>query len=159
MNSATTRLSELHLPERKGWYTKCVVLVTSVFSVAVVAIPASMLTWGFEAERMARRARKRSQQRQNDSSSSNSSSDNLIAGEDDEEEYDDEPWKKRMREAFAHADSNKDGTLALQEAQDLMLSGGAGHTAVMETRLAQLEADVAANAQKLDQILLLLQAR
>ena len=43
------------------WYTKAVVLLTSVFSVAMFAIFASMLTWGFEAEaeRMAKQARKR----------------------------------------------------------------------------------------------------
>jgi hypothetical protein len=32
------------------WYTKGVVLMTGIFSVAMFAIPASMLTWGFEAE-------------------------------------------------------------------------------------------------------------
>jgi hypothetical protein len=30
------------------WYTQCVVLMTGMFSVAMFAIPASMLTWGFE---------------------------------------------------------------------------------------------------------------
>eukprot|EP00808_Paulinella_micropora_P030840 g74996.t1 len=35
-----------HLP----WYTKLVVMTTSVFAVGMFAIPASMLTWGFEAE-------------------------------------------------------------------------------------------------------------
>eukprot|EP00457_Paulinella_chromatophora_P002240 gb/GEZN01002244.1/.p1 GENE.gb/GEZN01002244.1/~~gb/GEZN01002244.1/.p1 ORF type:complete len:602 (-),score=76.38 gb/GEZN01002244.1/:420-2225(-) len=32
------------------WYTKVVVMITSVFAVGMFAIPASMLTWGFEAE-------------------------------------------------------------------------------------------------------------
>ena len=32
------------------WYTQIVVLMTGMFSVAMFAIPASMLTWGFEAE-------------------------------------------------------------------------------------------------------------
>jgi len=32
------------------WYTKLIVCVTSIFAVAQFAIPASMLTWGFEAE-------------------------------------------------------------------------------------------------------------
>lgn len=32
------------------WYTKAIVTVTACFSVAQFAIPASMLTWGFEAE-------------------------------------------------------------------------------------------------------------
>lgn len=43
------------------WYTKLVVLLTGFFSVAMFAIPASMLTWGFEAEaeRCARKARQK----------------------------------------------------------------------------------------------------
>eukprot|EP00531_Pseudo-nitzschia_arenysensis_P018924 CAMPEP_0116121852 /NCGR_PEP_ID=MMETSP0329-20121206/3912_1 /TAXON_ID=697910 /ORGANISM="Pseudo-nitzschia arenysensis, Strain B593" /LENGTH=341 /DNA_ID=CAMNT_0003615681 /DNA_START=22 /DNA_END=1047 /DNA_ORIENTATION=- len=38
------------------WYTSCVVLLTGVFSIGMFAIPASMLTWGFEgeAERLAK---------------------------------------------------------------------------------------------------------
>jgi voltage-gated potassium channel len=32
------------------WYTQAIVLLTGIFSVAMFAIPASMLTWGFEAE-------------------------------------------------------------------------------------------------------------
>jgi hypothetical protein len=40
------------------WYTSGVVLLTGVFSIGMFAIPASMLTWGFEAEaeRYAKRA-------------------------------------------------------------------------------------------------------
>mmetsp|Transcript_5498 Transcript_5498/g.16393 ORF Transcript_5498/g.16393 Transcript_5498/m.16393 type:complete len:477 (+) Transcript_5498:52-1482(+) len=56
------------------WYTKLVVLMTACFSVAMFAIPASMLTWGFEAEaeRLARKARetRKRQKRRNCSSSS-----------------------------------------------------------------------------------------
>jgi voltage-gated potassium channel len=37
-----------HLP----WYTRSVILITAVFSVAMFAIPASMLTWGFEAGKL-----------------------------------------------------------------------------------------------------------
>ena len=44
---------EITLP----WYTKGLVVMTGIFSVALFGIPASMITWGFEAEaaRMARR--------------------------------------------------------------------------------------------------------
>ena len=64
--TATMYLSAMMLTGQGGpagdlpWYTKCVVLITGVFSIAVFAIPASMLTWGFEAEaeRCARGARK-----------------------------------------------------------------------------------------------------
>eukprot|EP00584_Thalassiosira_punctigera_P002394 CAMPEP_0172537454 /NCGR_PEP_ID=MMETSP1067-20121228/9044_1 /TAXON_ID=265564 ORGANISM="Thalassiosira punctigera, Strain Tpunct2005C2" /NCGR_SAMPLE_ID=MMETSP1067 /ASSEMBLY_ACC=CAM_ASM_000444 /LENGTH=454 /DNA_ID=CAMNT_0013322757 /DNA_START=31 /DNA_END=1395 /DNA_ORIENTATION=- len=43
------------------WYTQLVVLLTGIFSVAMFAIPASMLTWGFEAEaeRLGMKAKKR----------------------------------------------------------------------------------------------------
>lgn len=34
------------------WYTKCIMVLTAVFSVAVFAIPASIYTWGFEHEAM-----------------------------------------------------------------------------------------------------------
>jgi voltage-gated potassium channel len=53
---ATLYLSTLMLTGQGGpdandlpWYTRAVVLLTAVFSVAMFAIPASMLTWGFEA--------------------------------------------------------------------------------------------------------------
>lgn len=53
---ATLYLTTLMLTGQGGptdddlpWYTRIVVLVTAVFSVAMFAIPASMLTWGFEA--------------------------------------------------------------------------------------------------------------
>jgi len=53
---ATLYLATLMLTGQGGpdadelpWYTRSIVLVTAVFSVAMFAIPASMLTWGFEA--------------------------------------------------------------------------------------------------------------
>jgi len=60
-----------HLPGQGGpsgklpWYTQLVVLLTGIFSVAMFAIPASMLTWGFEAEaeRLGRRAKDRAMAR------------------------------------------------------------------------------------------------
>jgi len=61
----------VHLPGQGGpsgklpWYTQLVVLLTGIFSVAMFAIPASMLTWGFEAEaeRLGRRAKDRAMAR------------------------------------------------------------------------------------------------
>jgi voltage-gated potassium channel len=53
---ATMYLSTLMLTGQGGpdgempWYTKAVVLLTGIFSIGMFAIPASMLTWGFEAE-------------------------------------------------------------------------------------------------------------
>jgi len=47
------------------WYTQVVVLMTGLFSIGMFAIPASILTWGFEAEaeRVASKTRKRHLQR------------------------------------------------------------------------------------------------
>lgn len=55
------------------WYTKSVVLLTSELSVAIFAIPASMLTWGFEAKaaRMAKRARMRAREQHQHSDEEN----------------------------------------------------------------------------------------
>jgi len=66
------------------WYTKGVVLLTGVFSVAMFAIPASMLTWGFEAEaeRCAKRTRQKyieKQQRTDDKDGGNGD----VVGSDD----------------------------------------------------------------------------
>ncbi|KAL9180391.1 hypothetical protein ACHAXT_008361 [Thalassiosira profunda] len=67
------------------WYTQCVVLLTGLFSIGMFAIPASMLTWGFEAEaeRLGAKAKKRAQARRrgevyrSDTSSSSSESSDL----------------------------------------------------------------------------------
>jgi voltage-gated potassium channel len=54
--SATMYLATLMLTGQGGpdgelpWYTRLVVLVTGIFSIGMFAIPASMLTWGFEGE-------------------------------------------------------------------------------------------------------------
>jgi len=69
--SKTMVLSTLMLTGQGGpsgklpWYTQLVVLLTGIFSVAMFAIPASMLTWGFEAEaeRLGRRAKDRAMTR------------------------------------------------------------------------------------------------
>jgi voltage-gated potassium channel len=92
------------------WYTKLICVITAVFAVAQFAIPASMLTWGFEAEAQ-RRIKKKHDDRmkqlqkikdnkwqENDDVSSESSDGNdddfadewkeyeaLIAGDSDEE--------------------------------------------------------------------------
>lgn len=64
---ATMYLSTLMLTGQGGpegdlpWYTKGVILLTGFFSVAMFAIPSSMLTWGFEAE--AERCAKKTRQK------------------------------------------------------------------------------------------------
>ena len=53
---ATMVLTTLMLTGQGGpegdlpWYTESIVLLTGIFSLAMFAIPASMFTWGFEAE-------------------------------------------------------------------------------------------------------------
>jgi hypothetical protein len=65
---ATMYLSVMMLTGQGGpagwlpWYTKLICAITAVFAVAQFAIPASMLTWGFEQE-AERRIKKRHEQR------------------------------------------------------------------------------------------------
>jgi len=83
------------------WYTKGIIVITSLVSVAQFAIPASMLTWGFEAEaeRLATKARakrKRAKQAQeageklsesNTTASSSITSDGIVSTNSSWEEY------------------------------------------------------------------------
>ena len=175
--AATLYLSTLMLTGQGGpegdlpWYTKLVVLLTSVFSVAMFAIPASMLTWGFEAEaeRMAKNARKRAaaEPKSGDTSSSSSQGTTddeyfkMIAGEEDTEDEAaaaEAPWMQKIRESFQNADTDDDGTLTLNEAMGLLTSGGGGggHDPTMATRVESLEAAVQETNKKLDLILDLL---
>mmetsp|Transcript_18629 Transcript_18629/g.26962 ORF Transcript_18629/g.26962 Transcript_18629/m.26962 type:complete len:498 (+) Transcript_18629:136-1629(+) len=79
---ATMYLSALMLSGQGGptgdlpWYTKSIVLMTSFFSVAMFAIPASMFTWGFEAEaeRLAAKSYRLRHKQDGDSSSSSDDS-------------------------------------------------------------------------------------
>jgi Ion transport protein len=130
------------------WYTKAIVVLTSLVSVVMFAIPASMLTWGWEAEaaRMAKRARRRALEKQrvnreqgatatgNDADTSSSSSDGettdeeyfrVIAGEGDGDESNTDDakksqWMQEVREAFVKADSDGTGTLSLAETASLL---------------------------------------
>jgi hypothetical protein len=135
---ATLYLSTLMLTGQGGpegdlpWYTKCVILLTSVFSVAMFAIPASMLTWGFEAEaaRCAKLSWKRANKNADSSSSCTSSSDEdssggnstdeeyfkIIAGEDEGEAEDSaSAWVKAQKQSFLAADVDHSGTISLSE--------------------------------------------
>ena len=164
------------------WYTKAIVLLTSVFSVAMFAIPASMLTWGFEmeAERVAKEARKRVLKRRtlskrdsqycSSSGSSSAYSDGnttdeeyfkLIAGLDEEEDEDETPWMKEQRKKCEAADVDMDGTLTLREYLKLQQENEEGPLQPQEflTRLPTLELQVAANSSKLTRILELLEKK
>jgi hypothetical protein len=77
------------------WYTKGVVLLTGIFSIGMFAIPASMLTWGFEAEahRLAKRSyqqQQQQQQQQHSTAGQRNDSDSWSSADDDystDEEY------------------------------------------------------------------------
>ena len=162
------------------WYTKAVVLLTSIVSVAMFAIPASMLTWGFEAEaaRMAKRAYTKAK-RQKEGLCGESSSDDdystdedyqrIIAGEEEsvDSDNDEDPWKKALMEKFAKADEDGSGNISLKEfialsstASTASVGTGEGPAlAMVMTRVIALEKEQKANSAKLDQILQLLESK
>lgn len=144
------------------------------------AIPASMLTWGFEAEaeRMAKQARKRVLKRRengdgasNEPPSTESDYDSdgnttdeeyfrLIAGVDEEEEDEDEtPWMKEQRRKFNLADMDMDGTLTLKEYMKIQdqRENNPLEPGRFLMRLEALEFQVADNSSKLSRILTLLE--
>jgi len=146
------------------WYTQAIVLLTGIFSVAMFAIPASMLTWGFEAEaqRLGIKAKRRALAKRkgvvyrSDSSSSSGSSDgssvscigdistsdeeymNIIGGEDDDESDNDGnilPTRIGGASGMSQTDASVDILQSLQ------------------TRIEQLELKVTDTNAKLDLIL------
>mmetsp|Transcript_8634 Transcript_8634/g.17395 ORF Transcript_8634/g.17395 Transcript_8634/m.17395 type:complete len:509 (+) Transcript_8634:198-1724(+) len=163
------------------WYTKAIVLLTQILSVPMFAIPASMLTWGFEAEaeRMAKETRKRALERRRrhrceDSSTNNSLSSygdysdgnttdeeyfRLIAGEEDDEregEEEETPWMKEQREKCNLADTDLDGVLTVKEYLKIQQSDTGGEVfdspQQVVRRLQNLES-------KLDRVMKLLEQR
>jgi hypothetical protein len=158
------------------WYTKGVVLLTGVFSIGMFAIPASMLTWGFEAEaeRIAKlaylkSAKNASERTENDNwsySSEDYSTDEeyrkIIAGGDDS---DDDGSDEEAKKSFALADTDASGRLSLTEFLALSrerderadkIATGTGKD--LSSRLGLLEKRVEENSKKLDRICQLLEA-
>jgi hypothetical protein len=141
---ATMYLSTLMLTGQGGpegdlpWYTKSVVLLTGVFSIGMFAIPASMLTWGFEAEaeRLAARAIQKARVRRKKAgdegeyySSTTSSSSSAYSGgwhhyssslDTSDEEYQrviagDDEEQDRLSALFEDADADHSGSLGKSE--------------------------------------------
>jgi hypothetical protein len=126
------------------WYTQCVVLMTGMFSVAMFAIPASMLTWGFEAEaqRLGVKAKKKMMAMQrgeeyNDYTSSSSSDNDSVEGYDDISTSDEE-----YMNIIGGEDSEEDGDVV---DKTLLKS--------LEVRMTTLEAAMTETNRKLDMIL------
>ena len=155
------------------WYTQAIVLLTGIFSVAMFAIPASMLTWGFEAEaqRLGMKAKRRAlakrkgQVYMSDTSSSSSDSSsisclgdistsdeeymNIIGGDNEEEESDQDDDN-----GLAQTQSGVHGSTLSQEdetVQDILHS--------MQLRMEEMEKKVTSTNAKLDLILAKLEGR
>ena len=150
------------------WYTQAIVLLTGMFSVAMFAIPASMLTWGFEAEaqRLGIRAKRRIEAKRrgevyNMSDTSSSSSDsssvsclgdistsdeeymNIIGAEDDADESSDDDRKGKLPQRIGGASGMM--VQADDATADILQS--------MQTRIELLEMKVTDTNAKLDLIL------
>lgn len=186
--SATMYLATMMLTGQGGpdgdlpWYTSSVVLLTGVFSIGMFAIPASMLTWGFEgeAERLAKLRWKKSMDNLRDDtsqtedsghddwsySSDEYSSDeeylNVIAGLDDD---DSDEEQEKIRKAFQLADTDGSGRLSLSEFTMMMndnqneaLDETFGkYRVILAQRIQDLENKVEGNSKKLDRICELLE--
>jgi len=187
---ATIFLSAMMLTGQGGpdgelpWYTAAVVLLTGVFSIGMFAIPASMLTWGFEgeAERLAKLRWKKANS-QNDNGTQRTENDrnddwsysscdystdeeylNTIAGfEDDDEE------EEEAKKVFQLADLDGSGNISLGEFLKLSREIEANRersdenmrepSPLLANRLQELEEKVKENSMKLDRICNILEGR
>jgi len=141
------------------WYTKSVVLLTGLFSIGMFAIPASMLTWGFEAEaaRVAAKTRKRYLRRlagKSEFSSSSSSSSSCAADGESSASSSDEEYLKLIA-GDEGGDDQTDSTRVLEESLKEMLSTRSmniqtGSSVELSERIDKLEV-------KIDRILQILE--
>lgn len=168
------------------WYTKSGVLLTGAFSIGMFAIPASMLTWGFEAEaaRIAKRSRQQSKKKLKVSNNSDwsSSDDNystdeeyqkIIAGEESDGTSDDEDEETRAARAkFLEFDVDGSGSISVKEylklvkLEKLHPPGGVAVAATISPnrdglakRMADLETKVDDVIAKLDKMYTMMQAK
>jgi len=141
------------------WYTKTVVIFTGLTSIGMFAIPASMLTWGFEAEaeRVAARSRKRHLRKlrglPDDSSSSCSSSQYSSAHDVDDLDTSDEEYMKLIAGGEDGEDSGESDKIITNESSRgaLSRSNTESHDELIE-RIDKLE-------KKLDLILQIVQRK
>jgi len=186
--SATIYLSTLMLTGQGGpdgslpWYTSAVVLLTGIFSIGMFAIPASMLTWGFEgeAERLAKlrwknvigkESQSPSERTENNDdindnwsySSDDYSTDeeylNTIAGFDDSDDLDE---KEKITKSFQLADVDHSGNISLSEFLKLKREGlneSLQDGSPLAKQVQNLQKKVEENSKKLDRICDILEGR
>jgi len=185
---ATIYLSTMMLTGQGGpdgelpWYTSAVVLLTGVFSIGMFAIPASMLTWGFEgeAERLAKlRWRKTMGQQENETQHSENEPDNWSYSSNDystDEEYlktiggfeDDDDEEEDKKKVFPLAEL--DGTVNISLGEYLKLSRDVAVSkegldesvrdrSPLANQLQYLEKKVEENSKKLDRICKILEGK
>jgi voltage-gated potassium channel len=127
------------------WYTQAVVALTACFSIAFFAIPASMLTWGFEAEaeRLFKKAVQRRRKKMRAAAENRAMSDSsdeedageeewheyegVVMGDDDSENEDEDPAAAAARaeaeaarmaaDLFRLCDADSSGQISMDEMQ------------------------------------------
>ena len=100
------------------WYTQAVVASTACVSIAFFAIPASMLTWGFEAEaeRLFNKAVERRRRMLRAQAEGRVMSDSESSEDDEEDEYDEEAEWRGYEEVVVGSDTNdEDGAKTAAE--------------------------------------------
>ena len=130
------------------WWTKAIIILTAIFSVAMFAIPASMITWGFEAEaaRLAKKAaiRRRAMKLKpgaassgvwSQSSSDNGSSDSQEGFEDDDSG---DSWEEYEEAVAGGLDEDEDDEVARAPTGGQVRLGGISGGNI-EERLSKLE--------------------
>jgi hypothetical protein len=158
------------------WYTKSGVLLTGAFSIGMFAIPASMLTWGFEAEaaRIAKRSRQQSKKKLTASNNSDwSSSDDdystdeeyqkIIAGEESDGTDDDEETRA-AKAKFLEFDVDGSGSISVKEylklvKQERLQPPITTNGDDLAKRMANLETKVDDVMAKLDKMCTMMEAK
>jgi len=90
------------------WYTKVVVVMTAIFAVAQFAIPASMLTWGFEQEAQRRIVKRAEENKKQAAKLLSGEMDRVSSSSSDEQK---ERWREwdEYEDVVVGSDSDADG--------------------------------------------------
>jgi len=141
------------------WYTQIVVLLTGVFSIAMFAIPASMLTWGFEAEaeRLGAKAKKRALAKRRGeayvSDTSSSSSSSSAAGSFGDISTSDEEYLRIIGGDDDDDDADSIDDNNMPNAHNISSSLGNEEVQSLLKRVESMEQSIAQTNNKLDLIL------